>query len=213
MDGNSIIDDDGAEIQNKENEENQKKQKQKDIGKNTHEAGKATRRRLHTWGGDERRNVETPINWEKPMKGSTPSEQRNIKKVTRPGTKTCQKVLPKKKSMIQVRANYINKINEIADKNERNEESSPLKKKMKNDNVISKKKENCNKNINEDEVGSPIPENQYKKPDENTRRKKCIDCNKIYSAERTSENKKKCLICKYIVNGYKTGHFEHLKII
>ena len=72
---------------------------------------------------------------------------------------------------------------------------------MKNDNVISKKKENYNKINNEDVVGSPIPENQYKKPDENTRRKKCIDCNKIYSAERISKNKKKCLICKYSEHG------------
>ena len=198
MDGNCSIDDDGVEIQNKGIEENQKKQR--DIGKNTHDARITTRRRLNTWGGDEMRNVETPINWkkgEKPMKEIIPTVQRTIKKVTRPGTKTYQKVLPKTKSMIQVRANYINKINEMGDKNdERDDESSPLKKKMKNDIVISKKKENYNKNNNGDVAGLSIPEKQHKKPDENTTRKKCIDCNKSYYTKQTLKNKKKCLICK-----------------
>ena len=66
--------------------------------------------------------------------------------------------------MIQVRASYINKNKEIGDKNEElNEESSPLKKKMKNDNEISKRKENSNKNNNGDLAGFSISEKHHKK--------------------------------------------------
>ena len=166
MDGN-VSEEESVEIQNKVNEENQKKHN----SKSTHDTEVTTRRRLHTWGGVEKRDMETPINWEKKRPESIPKVQRTIKKATRPGTKTCQKVLPKTKSMIQVRANYINKNKQVRDKNEeRNEESRPLKK-MKNDNEISKKKENSNKNNNGDIVGVTNSEKHHK-PDENTIRKK-----------------------------------------
>ena len=178
---------------------NQKKQRY--INRSSRDTGAFTqRRRLHTWGGVEKRNRETLENEkiEKPDEGNIPKVQQSTKKSSRPGTKTCQKVLPKTKSMIQVRANYINKNNkEIWDKSvERNEESSPVKKKMKNDNEIGKKKENYDKNNKEELIRLSISEKQSKKLDGNGTRKKCIDCNKIYCAKQTSKNRKKCLVCK-----------------
>ena len=113
MDGN-VSEDDSVETQNKVNEENQKKHN----SKNTHDTGVTTRRRLHTWGGVEKRDMETPINQKKKRPESIPNVQRTIKKATRPGTKTCKKIPLKTKSMIQVRANYINKNKEVRDKNE-----------------------------------------------------------------------------------------------
>ena len=124
--------------------------------------------------GVEMRNRETLENEkiEKPDEGNIPKVQQTTKKSSRPGTKTCQKVLPKTKSMIQVRANYINKNNkEIRDKSvERNEESSPVKK-MKNDNEISKKKENYDKNNKEELIRLSISEKQSKKLDGNGTKK------------------------------------------
>merc|ERR1712055_723823 len=101
----------------------------------------------------------------------------------RPATKTCNKVFTKSKSLIQVRVNYLSKINRDKEDESviRNEESSPVKKKMKNDNKTSKKKEN-------DET---IPEKLLKTTEDNIKRKVCINCNEIYCAEQTSKSRNK----------------------
>merc|ERR1739840_90136 len=37
--------------------------------------------------------------------------------------------------------------------------------------------------------------------EDNIKRKVCIDCNEIYSAEQTSKNRNKCLVCKLSEHG------------
>ena len=71
MDGNVSEEDSVEKIQNKVNEENQKR----NYSKNTHDTGVTTRRRLHTWGGVEKRDMKTPINWKKKRPGSIPKVQ------------------------------------------------------------------------------------------------------------------------------------------
>ena len=120
------------------------------------------------------------------------------KKAERPKAKTCQKVIPKTKSLIQVRVNYLNKNNKDKD-NEmeiRNEESSPVKKKMKKDNHMGKKKEDS-KNFRKDFEGSHRKDQINSKINENIVIKMCIDCNENYNAERNSKDKLLCLLCKF----------------
>ena len=74
--------------------------------------------------------------------------------------------------------NYLSKHSrDIEDESvKRNEESSPVKKKMKNDNKTSKKKENDDKKIEKESIGSYIPKKLPKTTEDNIKRKVCIDC-------------------------------------
>merc|ERR1739842_51357 len=129
--------------------------------------------------------------------GSQP-KRNNKRKAERPATKTCKKVFTKPESLIQVRLNYLSKINrdKEGDSVKRNEESSPVKKKMKNDNKTSKKKENDDKKIEKESIGSYIPKKLPKTTEDKIKRKVRIDCSETYCAEKTSKNKKRCLVCK-----------------
>ena len=161
------------------------------------------RGRMHSWVGvGNDKPIEIPTNGKK-----SSSEKEEIskpkgtkRKAERPATKTCQKVFTK--SLIQVRVNYLSK--NSRDKEDesvkRNEESSPVKKKMKNDNKTSKKKENDDRKIEKESIGLNLPE-KPKKTEDNIKRKKCIDCNETYCEEQTSKNRKKCLVCKLSEHG------------
>merc|ERR1711956_130083 len=166
----------------------------------------SARGRLHYWVGvGNDKPIEIPTNEkksssEKEEKISEP--KRNKRKAERPATKTCQKVFKKSKSLIQVRVDYLSK--DSRDKEDksvkRNEESSPEKKKMKNDNKTSKKKEN-DKKIEKESKGLYLTEKPPKKTEDNTKRKVCIDCNETYCVEQTSKNINKCLVCKLSEHG------------
>ncbi|CAL4114702.1 unnamed protein product, partial [Meganyctiphanes norvegica] len=102
------------EIITKANGENQKKKKNNFLGIN--DAGLVVGRgRMHSWGGEEiSENIGNSINRKKSIpeeRNPTSKQHPTIKKAERPTAKTCKKVLPKAKTMIQVRVNYLNKNN------------------------------------------------------------------------------------------------------
>ena len=216
MEDNSNKENQDIEILEKGNEDEQKKQSCTTDSNPLFKGIVTARGRFNSWvgvGNDE--PIEIPTNGKKSSaekesekeEGSQP-KRNNKRKAERPATKTCKKVFTKPESLIQVRINYLSKINrdKEGDSVKRNEESSPVKKKMKNDIKTSKKIENDDKKIGKESIGSYIPEKLPKTTEDNTKRKVCIDCSETYCAEKTSKNKSKCLVCKLSEHGCIKGH-------
>ena len=209
MEDNSNKENQDIEILEKGNEDKQKKQSCTTDSNPLFKGVVTARGRFNSWvgvGNDE--PIEIPTNGKKSSaekeseKEEISQPKRNKRKAERPATKTCNKVFTKSKSLIQVRVNYLSKINRDKEYESviRNEESSPVKKKMKNDNKTSKKKENDEK-IEKESVGLYKPEKLPKTTEDNIKSKVCIDCNEIYCAEQTSKNRNKCLVCKLSEHG------------
>ena len=93
---------------------------------------------MHSWGGVEEINTTKEIVSEIVRKNGY-----NNRKRGRPKAKATHKLVPKAKSMIQVRVNYIDKrIKETEDDSEEKSEDSmsPEKKRQKSNNKISEEK-------------------------------------------------------------------------